>query len=488
MNKKRTFLTTKLAIGFITAIAVLGFIILLICQYYNTNSHKELFRKQALSCARSTASVLKGTNFENYLKNGKNEQYQEQLTIVNSICKYFGLKYLYVYIPDFENNKLTTIFYVDGTKNENIKNRDLATVIPWQLTKQEKQAFKGIESNEMFVVNNQMGHTITSFEPIYDNNNKITALVGADLDFNYVQKQTLFDILRILLFVAICLGLIYAVLLTYLRIEFLKPVIKISNKMSKFATTDKEDFTPLEVDRDDELGLMAQSYNEMLSDIQIYIKKISDTQMETIFSLAKLAQSRDDDTGSHLDRVQKYCRVLAEKLAKKPEFKDKIDKTFIDNLVSASTLHDIGKVGIPDNVLLKNGKLTDEEYEIIKKHTTIGYKTLKEAHDKFKSNVFIEMGMYIAHFHHERWDGKGYPTGIKGEQIPLEARIMAIADVYDALGTKRVYKPAFSQEKCIEIIKEGKGSQFDPVLVEAFLEAAPEFYEIRCSLEDKSEA
>ena len=215
-------------------------------------------------------------------------------------------------------------------------------------------------------------------------------------------------------------------------------------------------------------------------------KKISQMQTETIFSLAKLAQSRDDDTGEHLTRVKNYCKVLTEELAKNSPYSNLIDDNFIEDIVNASTLHDIGKVGISDLILLKNAKLTQDEYEVMKQHTVIGAKTLDEVHSKFGDNSFIEMGKVIARSHHERWDGKGYPDGLKGEEIPLPARIMAIADVYDALSTKRVYKEIYPQEKCVKIITEGRGPQFDPYITDAFLKVADKFYEIREKFSDKT--
>ena len=219
---------------------------------------------------------------------------------------------------------------------------------------------------------------------------------------------------------------------------------------------------------------------------KVNIHPASETQMETIFSLAKLAQSRDDDTGEHLTRVQNYCRILSEELAKNSPYSNQIDQNFITDIVNASTLHDIGKVGISDLILLKNAKLTEDEYEIMKTHTIIGAQTLEDVHMKFGDNSFIKMGKVIARSHHERWDGKGYPDGLSGEHIPLPARIMAIADVYDALSTKRVYKEAYPQEKCVQIIKEGRGTQFDPYIVDAFLNIADKFDEIRQQFSDKN--
>lgn len=213
--------------------------------------------------------------------------------------------------------------------------------------------------------------------------------------------------------------------------------------------------------------------------VQEQFKKISDAQTETIFSLAKLAQSRDDDTGSHLERVQKYCLILSEQLAKDSKYSPIITPKFIEHIVNASPLHDIGKVGISDLILLKPGGLTNEEFEIMKTHTKIGAETLEDVDKKFGgTNSFITMGKLIARHHHERWDGKGYPDGLAKENIPLPARIMAVADVYDAVSSNRVYRDALPHSKCVEIIKNGVGTQFDPELIDAFLKVQDKFYAV----------
>ncbi len=229
-----------------------------------------------------------------------------------------------------------------------------------------------------------------------------------------------------------------------------------------------------------ELQIELENQNHVLEErVAEQVQKISDTQMETIFSLAKLAQSRDDETGQHLERVQEYCLILSEQLAADSAYKDIVTPEFIKNIVSASPLHDIGKVGISDLILLKPGKLTDQEFANMKTHTVIGAETLESVDTKFGDNAFIQMGKVIARSHHERWDGRGYPDNLSGEQIPLAARIMSIADVYDAISTKRVYKDAFPHEKCVEIIQEGHGTQFDPELVEAFLKVHDKFCDVR---------
>jgi putative two-component system response regulator len=187
-----------------------------------------------------------------------------------------------------------------------------------------------------------------------------------------------------------------------------------------------------------------------------------------IFSMAKLAESRDPETGAHLERMREYCRVIAEHLSRQAKFREQVDGDFVQLIYMTSPLHDIGKVGIPDHILLKAGRLTPEAFDLMKKHAEIGSRTLEAAASTYPEAKFLCMARDIACSHHEKFDGSGYPNGLAGEDIPLCGRIVALADVYDALTTKRVYKPAFSHEKAAGIIREGRSRHFDPDIVDAF--------------------
>lgn len=218
------------------------------------------------------------------------------------------------------------------------------------------------------------------------------------------------------------------------------------------------------------------------------VRDISASRLSTIFALSKLAESRDDDTGQHLERTQIYCEMVARRLMVKGTFPEVVDERFIETIYWASPLHDVGKVGVPDQVLCKQGKLTDEEFEIMKLHTTRGSETLRLVTESYPDNNFIRMGLAIARSHHEKWNGSGYPDGLAGEQIPLAARIMAVADVYDALTSKRCYKDAMTHQQATEIILRDSGSHFDPAVVEAFEEIADEVDRIRACLQSVSAA
>ncbi len=197
-----------------------------------------------------------------------------------------------------------------------------------------------------------------------------------------------------------------------------------------------------------------------------------------IFAISKLVESRDPETGNHLERIRHYSRLLSKTLMELNRFPQEIDNLFIDNIFLTSPLHDIGKIGIPDNILLKPGLLNDEEFAVMKTHTTIGFNALNEVLKRNLKVEYLKMSASIALAHHEKYDGSGYPQGLKGEEIPLSARIVALADVYDALSSKRVYKTAFTHDVAKSIIIKDSGHHFDPALVEAFLVCEAEFIKI----------
>lgn len=474
-------LTKKITLGFILVISLIGLIFLSWSSFYSDKRIKEDQINSATNCAKIASNMLYNAPLNEFLTKGKNNLYNEYRAQLLLICKNFNLRYLYVYIPDFEHNKLTAIFDMAGRPEDDTTKKvwQLGQVVNWKLSAAEKNAFYGIEDKTIVELNDQYGHVMSRYVPIYNNKNKIIAVLGVDFDYHEYKQKIVASFVKGLFFMGLCLLTIYLVLILYMKHIIVKPIVLISSRMNNFLKDNTTSIEPIEIESGDELEFMASSFNKMAADINSYIKQISDMQMETIFSLAKLAQSRDDDTGKHLDRVQQYCYVLAKKLSENSPYSDQIDDNFIKNTVNASILHDIGKVAISDLILLKPGKLTDEEFAEMKKHTSLGAQTLNEVDSKFGNNSFIQIGTLMANYHHERWDGRGYPQGLKGEEIPLAARIMAIADVYDAISTKRVYKDAFPQEKCIEIIKEGRGTQFDPVIVDAFLESTDIFNKIR---------
>jgi putative two-component system response regulator len=225
-------------------------------------------------------------------------------------------------------------------------------------------------------------------------------------------------------------------------------------------------------------NLSLKASADMLKNQNVYLEQeihrrteeVRDIQDVTILTMASLAETRDNETGNHIVRTQHYVRLLALALQKHPRFQRELTDTMVDLLFKSAPLHDIGKVGIPDSILLKPGKLTPEEFEIMKTHTTLGRDAIISAEQRLGKNVpFLTCAKEIAYSHQEKWDGSGYPEGLVGDAIPLSARLMAIADVYDALISRRVYKAPFTHEAAMVILEEGRGKHFDPDILDAFI-------------------
>lgn len=214
-------------------------------------------------------------------------------------------------------------------------------------------------------------------------------------------------------------------------------------------------------------------------------QELSDAQDVTILAMTSLAETRDSDTGNHIRRTQHYVKALAEALIAHPRFADKLSTQIINVLFKSAPLHDIGKVGIPDRILLKPSSLSVEEFDIMKTHTTLGFEAIEQAEKTLGTQVpFLQMAKEIALSHQEKWDGSGYPQGLKGDAIPMSARLMAVADVYDALISQRVYKPALPHDRAVQIVFQGRGSHFDPDMVDAFIGIQDEFNDIAQRFKD----
>ncbi len=237
------------------------------------------------------------------------------------------------------------------------------------------------------------------------------------------------------------------------------------------------------------LGISLQSY--MLSSIDLQHKNLTKTNQQllqtesvTIFALAYQAELRDQETGRHIERTSQYVKLLAYELSSLPKYQDYLTPKYISDLVKSAPLHDIGKVGIPDSILNKRGKLTSEEFEIIKKHCEYGTKVLEIADKKLDFQSFLRIAIQLVHSHHEKWNGKGYPKGLKNNEIPLSARIMALADVYDALRCDRCYKKSFSHDETSKILLKERGEHFDPGIVDVFFNIESEFNSISNTMQN----
>jgi putative two-component system response regulator len=233
------------------------------------------------------------------------------------------------------------------------------------------------------------------------------------------------------------------------------------------------------------LRLHNQTLEERVAQRTAELVKMQDA---TIMAMGVMAELRDEETGLHLKRTQEYLRLLARTVAQHPRFSHELSAENIEWMAKSAPLHDIGKVGIPDAILHKPGKLTDEEFAIMKHHPTYGRNIILEVENVLgEDSLFLRYAREIAYGHQEKWNGSGYPEGRKGDEIPISARLMALADVYDALLSRRVYKPPFSHQMAVEIIVEGRGTHFDPDLVDAFVSVAEQFNQIAIDYADPAD-
>lgn len=312
----------------------------------------------------------------------------------------------------------------------------------------------------------------------------------ADVDMLRLRASTysfLVEIVSILLGTLILLCTFTLWLTKYLIILPINSIVKGLDKLA--STSDSQESMDSDVKLFRSLGIHTGDELENLFEAASRLTKNQTEQMRSIrrlsgstvkmqdgliITMADMVESRDSDTGAHIQKTAAYVKIIVEGLKKKGYYPQKITPKFMSDVVRSAPLHDIGKINIPDVVLNKPGRLTEEEYEIMKTHTIAGKIIMEKAISTVEGDSYLKEARNMAAYHHERWDGKGYPEGIHGEVIPLSARIMAVADVFDALTSERVYKPAYSLEKALIILEEGKGTQFDPKCIEVFMDALPD--------------
>ena len=339
-------------------------------------------------------------------------------------------------------------------------------------------------------IKTQWNYYITSYTPIFNSAGKCVAYACADTYIKYLSNYMRNFLVHITLMMAGLFILVLAYGLWTTGTYLVYPINSVVMKVEQFikAGSDQrkldevvKDIRTLEVNTGDEVEKlyysvcdMTLNQTEQMRSIRRYTDATTKMQDGLIITMADLVENRDSDTGAHIQKMAAYVKIIAEGLIKKGYYAHKITPQFVSDIVRSAPLHDIGKINIPDSILNKPGKLSAEEFEIMKTHTTAGEKIMEKAINTVEGENYLKEARNMAAYHHERWDGKGYPEGLHGEVIPLSARITAVADVFDALTSPRVYKPAFPLEEALALIQEGSGTQFDPKCVEVFMESLPE--------------
>ena len=425
----------------------------------------------------------------------------------NRIKRYYSLilnssdriQYLYVY--QIQEDGCHVVF---DTDTADTPGSETGEVIPFDASflqyKADLLAGKEIpiiESNDSY------GWLLSSYVPIYNNLGKCKAYVCVD-----VSMPNIVDVERTFTFKITTILMGFFIMILTMSVYFAKrfivsPVNSLAKITSDFAYTNDEarestleSIKELEIKTGDEIEHLYKSIAKTTRDTVNYINEsqrkneaISTFQSGMINVMADLVESRDQSTGEHIKNTSAYVEIICDELIKEGKFADVLDEEFKKNIVSSAPMHDIGKIKVSDTILNKPGRFTDEEYEIMKSHAAEGAKIIASVkktveHKELKENYLGE-AENMAHYHHEKWNGEGYPCGLKGEEIPLSARIMAVADVFDALVAVRVYKPAMPFEKAMGIIKKDAGTHFDPVIAEAFLNAEEKVRAVTSKIHEK---
>ncbi len=343
---------------------------------------------------------------------------------------------------------------------------------------------------EPVVSSGQFGWLLTVYKPVYDSRGDCQCYVGVDISMDHIRRNSWQFLAQVVsLFFGFFLMLLTVTLL-FAEYNIILPINALDDSMDRSAYTTENERTAtvsrirsLDIRTGDEIENLYRSITgtteamvRTVEDMENQSGIISKLQNGLILVLADMVESRDKCTGDHVRKTAAYADLILQELKKENVYTDQLTDTFISDVVHSAPLHDIGKIQVSDTILNKPGKLTDEEFGVMKTHTTAGADVIRHAMDMVSESDsgYLREAMNLANFHHEKWNGTGYPCGLKGEEIPLSARIMAVADVFDALVSRRSYKDPFPFEKAMQIIREGSGTHFDPQIVDAFVRAEDE--------------
>ncbi len=481
VKKRMTLVLTGIALALIVIMSGISI------HLYFKNIKSERI-ENAKNAAKFAAEIINPDMIGDYIAYGEQvPDYDETKHMLSRIRENaVGVKFLYVI--QVRDDGCHVAFDLDTEDTPAYKPGDIMRVeealVPYLPMMQRGEEIEPIESNDL------TGWLMMAYHPIRDKHGRCTGYVGADVSLSYLAGYMGDFLLRVVLILSgfFVLILAYGFWMTgiYTAYPLNSMALAVEDFVRAGADQAKLDETvrkmrSIAIRTDDEVERlyhaicsMALNQAEQIRNIRRYSENTAKMQDGLIITMADLVENRDSDTGAHVQKTAAYARIIADGLKKKGYYAEKLTPKFVSDVVRSAPLHDVGKINIPDNVLNKAGKLTDEEYEVIKTHTVVGRKIMEKAISTVEGENYLKEARNMAAYHHERWDGKGYPEGLHGEVIPLSARIMAIADVFDALTSPRVYKPAFPIEKAIEMLQEGAGKQFDPKCVEVFIEALPE--------------
>ncbi len=492
-SDKRFSLKQRLTVLLVFAVVSMSLVMVISGLSFYYRSTREKYTEAAESAAQFAASVINGDHVERYLADGARiaDYDDEEYRRINSILiSYYesipSIVYLYVY--EIADDGCHVVFDTDPLSQAASSINEVVPFDPTFVPYLEQ--LKRGEHIEVLASNDSYGYLLTAYEPIYDSYGNVVAYAGADASMDLLTSDIWNFIFRMALIFSGFIILIIACGLWVADYSIVFPIKVMARTAGSFVSGNNDQkeldehvriIRSLDIHTQDEMEDLYQSISGMASemaeqmrDIRHYMDTTTKMQSGLINTMADMVESRDSDTGAHVQKTAAYVRIILEGLKRKGYYSEKLTTQYMNAVEMSAPLHDVGKINISDAILNKPGKLTDEEYTIMKTHTTAGKHIMEKAISTVRGESYLKEARNMAAYHHERWDGKGYPEGLHGEVIPLSARVMAVADVFDALTSPRVYKPAFPVEKALEMLQEGAGTQFDAKCVEVFMDSLPE--------------
>ncbi len=491
---RKASLRTKIVV--IIAVVVTLIAVFTISVSYATyfRSNVEAQSKQGVGVASLMADRINANRIDDYIERGVTMPgYSETERALEEVREQFpDVQYVYVY--QIKPDGCHVVFDLDSPDGE--PGSEPGEVIPFD------ESF-GPYVNDLLVGNRidpivsdeSYGWLLTAYEPLYDVNGVCTAYVGVDIAMDRLQQNGFSFLARVIILLTAFFVLICCIVIWLAEYGITMPVNSIARAAGNFAFDNEssreegvEQLRALGIRTGDEVENLYDAVTKMSDDTVDYIADaqekaatIDRMQENLIMVMADIVESRDKHTGDHVRKTAAYTRVIMEEMRREGMYADVLTDEFIENVAKSAPLHDIGKIEVSDTILNKPGRLTDEEFGIMKSHTVAGKEILEDAVGAMSEESYLDEAQRLAAYHHEKWNGKGYPYGVAGEDIPLSARIMAVADVFDALVSKRSYKDGMPIEKALQIIREEAGSHFDPQVAQAFLNAEDEVRRVAAS-------